>query len=283
MVESASIAVLLATYNRVETTRKCLTSLLDSNFSQNISLIIFITDDNSPDQTVELLSQEFPNVYFYNSEGNYFWNRGMVNSWHKASEHDPDFYLLLNDDVQMRKDALAEMLFTYSLSRRDSVIIGRTFFGNESNITYGGLMRKSFLHKFNFINAPYNSEKICTFNANCVLIPKHSLSSVGILDEFYTQQFGDIDLGLRFWRNNWDLIQVEKPVAELAKNFPYPHGRVSLRLSDLKYLFTHPKGLPYREVWHFYKKFGGFEIYFYIIFRYFKILSKIFITRNFKN
>ena len=45
-MESVTIAVLLATYNRVETTRKCLASLLDSNLSQNISLKIFITDDN---------------------------------------------------------------------------------------------------------------------------------------------------------------------------------------------------------------------------------------------
>jgi hypothetical protein len=77
--------------------------------------------------------------------------------------------------------------------------------------------------------------------------------------------------------------QVVLQLEELVKNFPYPHGRVSLRQSDLKYLFTHPKGLPYREVWHFYKKFGGFEIYFYIIFRYLKIISKVFSIRNFKN
>ena len=271
-----SIAILLTTFNRYKVTLKCLTALEESVLSRNVHFQIYLTDDSSPDNTGSLVKEKFRGAKVFYSDGKSFWNRGMINSWSEALKDKHDYYLLLNDDVALRPDAIQEMLDMYLENSVNTVVIGRTYLGELSNITYGGLERRSFLSKFAFRIAPVNSDKVCTFNANCVLIPESGVNAVGILDPYYSHQFGDIDLGLRFWQEKWNLLQVPIPVAELARNLPYPHGNGFMKWSDIKFLFTHPKGLPYREVWHFYRKFGGLEIYLYFPMRYIKIFSKLF-------
>jgi len=269
-----SIAILLTTYNRHDVTVRCILSLENSQDFSSISTQIYLTDDKSPDQTGFLIEKEFPNVKVFHSDGTLYWNRGMINSWQEALKDNPDFYLLLNDDVSLRAGAIIDMIKIYLENSTNTVVVGRTYFGDASNITYGGLERRGRFSKFAFKIAPVNSAKVCTFNANCVLIPKHAVTEVGILDPYYSQQFGDIDLGLRFWKKKWKIAQVLIPVAELARNLPYPHGDKGMSWSKIIFLLTHPKGLPYKETWHFYKKFGGFVFPLYFINRYFKILFK---------
>lgn len=267
-----SIAILLATFNRYAVTSRCITAIENLQAISGVRTQIYLTDDNSPDQTGILIKKQFPHVKVFHSNGSLYWNRGMINSWEESIKDSPDFFLLLNDDVALRADALIQMYKMYLENLPDTVIVGRTYFGDPLNITYGGLEKKSVFSKFAFKISPVESKSVCTFNANCVLIPSHAVDAVGILDPYYSQQFGDIDLGLRFRKKGWGIVQAPRPVAELSKNLSYPHGSVKMNLSSIKFLLTNPKGMPYRETWHFYKKFGGVEFPLYFLFRYFKIL-----------
>lgn len=272
--KTISIAILLATFNRYAVTSRCITAIENLQAIGGVGTQIYLTDDNSPDRTGLLIEKQFPGVKVFHSDGSLYWNRGMINSWKESIKDSPDFFLLLNDDVALHADALIQMLELYLDRLPDTVVVGRTYFGDPLNITYGGLERKSVFSKFAFKISPVESKSVCTFNANCVLIPSHAVDAVGILDPYYSQQFGDIDLGLRFWKKGWSIVQAPRPVAELAKNLSYPHGTLKLNWSSIKFLLTNPKGLPYKETWYFYKKFGGLEFPLYFIFRYFKIFLK---------
>jgi len=278
--KNITIAILLATFNRYAVTSRCITAIRNLQAISGVRIQIYLTDDNSPDQTGSLIEKQFPEVKVFHSDGSLYWNRGMINSWEEAIKDSPDYFLLLNDDVALCADALIQMLEIYLENLSDTVVVGRTYFGDPLNITYGGLERKRVFSKFAFKISPVGGKSVCTFNANCVLIPSHAVDAVGILDPYYSQQFGDIDLGLRFWKKKWNIVQAPRPVAELAKNRPYPHGAIKLTWSNIKFLLTNPKGLPYKETWHFYKKFGGFEFPMYFLMRYFKILLKRIYLRN---
>jgi len=270
--EISRIAVLLTCHNRVLLTLRCLNSLYASNPSVEFLLTVYLTDDGSTDETSRLVEVNFPSVTIIQGDGSLYWNRGMYSAWCRARNTEHDFYLLLNDDVELESDAILALLDLYRKSVRNCVIVGKTVDPISRQTTYGALKRKNFISRNTFIPISAKSDIAVTFNANCVLIPARAIEFVGILDPFYTQQFGDIDLGLRLHSKGWEILELAKPVASLAKNSAYTHTNFRLSFKGLKNLLLDPKGIPIRELWHFLFKFNGFLAFFYIFFRYFRVL-----------
>jgi len=216
--EISRIAVLLTCHNRVLLTLRCLNSLYASNPSVEFLLTVYLTDDGSTDETSRLVEVNFPSVTIIQGDGSLYWNRGMYSAWCRARNTEHDFYLLLNDDVELESDAILALLDLYRKSVRNCVIVGKTVDPISRQTTYGALKRKNFISRNTFIPISAKSDIAVTFNANCVLIPARAIEFVGILDPFYTQQFGDIDLGLRLHSKGWEILELAKPVASLAKN-----------------------------------------------------------------
>lgn len=272
MLQSKSIAVIITCHNRAQTTFRCLSSLYTSNLPNEYVMTVYLTDDGSTDDTSRLIEENFPNTIITLGDGSLYWNRGMCLSWRRALEHNHDFYLLLNDDVELERDAILNLIDLYRSSSFNSVIVGKTVDPISRQTTYGALKRMNHISRNSFIPITAKSDIAVTFNANCVLIPDKAIESVGILDPFYTQQFGDIDLGLRFHSQDWGIIQLDQPVAYLAKNFSYAHRNFHLSFEDILNLLKDPKGIPMREWWHFLYKFNGLFAFFYFFHRYFKVL-----------
>src|SRR5215469_2793644 len=63
------IAGLVACYNRVALTLRCLTSLFETFEHQDATLEIFLVDDGSPDKTGEIVKQRFPQVHVITGTG----------------------------------------------------------------------------------------------------------------------------------------------------------------------------------------------------------------------
>src|SRR5438094_246237 len=100
------IAVLLATYNRKETTLSCLNSLYSQRTDGTIRLDVYVTDDASTDGTPEAVKEHFPQVNLFKGSGSLFWAGGMRYTWNKALKSKADYYLLLNDDTILNDTAI---------------------------------------------------------------------------------------------------------------------------------------------------------------------------------
>ena len=273
MVKSRNIAVIITSHNRAQITLRCLNSLYSSYIPREFAITVYLTDDGSTDGTSKLIREKFPKTVILEGDGHLYWNRGMFKSWKYALKHKHDFYLLLNDDVELAKDSIYNLLCLYNESSKNSVIVGRTIDPVSMQTTYGALKRKSRISKNSFVPVANQQDVAVSFNANCVLIPHRGAWDVGILDPFYTQQFGDIDLGLRFYKNGWNIVQCEDPVALLEKNFAYSHLSYEFSYKSFKELLLDPKGIPAREWWYFLKKFNGISAIFYFLYRYLKLLT----------
>jgi GT2 family glycosyltransferase len=145
---------------------------------------------------------EFPDARIIHGAGNLYWNGAMRAAIAAALSEAFDFYLLLNDDTILYRDAVATLLDTSTaLERREfvgAIIVGSTEAPDRSGWTYGGwrLGRGSPLHMERV--APASGPSPCdTFNANCVLVPAGAMRSLGNLDRAFTHSMGDLDLGLR--------------------------------------------------------------------------------------
>ena len=182
------IAVLMACYNRVETTLRCLRGL----FAQECgaTLKVFLVDDASPDGTGARVKAEFPQVEVAMGTGSLFWTKGMNLAWRTAG-NDWDAILWLNDDVELNEGALASILADAAATGWQAAIVG-SFLDGEGRMTYGVHENWSWIE-------PCGSprETVGDISGNLVLIPRSVFEKVGIISDCYTHAYGDYDYSAR--------------------------------------------------------------------------------------
>ena len=91
------LAVLFTCYNRKDKTINCIQRLYSQTL--DIEFDIFICDDNSPDNTAEIIKYKYPRIYIQKSSGNLFWTKGMYEVMNWAVQYDYTHFLMINDDV----------------------------------------------------------------------------------------------------------------------------------------------------------------------------------------
>jgi GT2 family glycosyltransferase len=191
MLNNQNIAVLITCHNRKEKTVACLTALYECSLPENHSFEVFLVDDGSTDGTAAAIKREFPDVQIIQGDGNLYWNRGMRLAWETAaSTKDFTYYLWLNDDTFLFKNALLTLVLKVFLN---AIVCGTTQSVENKKPTYGGYSPKP--HK---LLLPNNEFQECAYlNGNCVLIPKAVFKTIGNLDPIFHHAVGDFDYSLR--------------------------------------------------------------------------------------
>mgnify|MGYP003386677852 CR=1 FL=1 len=108
-----SLAVLMTCHNRVENTMACLQSLKDQE-PYDASTAILLVDDGSTDGTSSEVARMYPDVTIIQGDGSLYWCGGMRVAFAQAILKDYDFYLWLNDDTHLEKNALFRLFQTYT-------------------------------------------------------------------------------------------------------------------------------------------------------------------------
>ena len=193
-VKRETISVLLTCYNRRENTLQCLHALYGAQLPVGSRLDVFLVDDGSTDGTAAAVNENFPNVKIIKGSGQLFWNRGMHLAWQTAANaNDYDYYLWLNDDTIVSKNALTTLLETSRSANDTSIVVGTTCDSDNSLLlTYGGRDNEG-----NII-IPDGSITSCDyFNGNIVWIPRKVFKVVGFNDVRFNHALGDFDYGKR--------------------------------------------------------------------------------------
>lgn len=252
-----NIAVLITCHNRKDKTLHCLQALFDSVKPEDIALDVFLVDDGSTDGTAEAVAAVFPGVCIIRGNGSLFWNQGMRMAWKEAVEKGEfDFFLWLNDDTIMDRDALMVLLETDEVIRKENelrLITAACRASEFSDIfSYGG---RTDIDKV----IPNGGIQECKYvNGNLVLIPKELFSKLGYLAANYTHGIGDNDYGLRCLEIGGKCYTTAKFIATCPPNEGIPglcNPEVSLR--KRWQLLHSPKGLNIREYNQFRKRFWG--------------------------
>lgn len=191
------IAVLITCHNRKGKTVECLSLLYSSSLSSEYDIDVFLVDDGSVDGTSTLVKSLFPKVKIIQGDGSLFWNRGMCLAWDTAARiAEYDFYLWLNDDTFLLENSLNMLLESSGECDHRAIIIGSTKSVVTNEITYGGRDKEKKLL------IPNGVLQLSHYiNGNVVLIPKYVYSILGKLDPVFHHALGDIDYGLRAYKN----------------------------------------------------------------------------------
>jgi len=205
------LAILLTCHNRRDATLRCLAAVHAADPVAGLSIHVVLVDDGSTDGTGDEVGRRFPNVQIIRGDGTLFWAGGMRLALSEALREDYDFYLFLNDDTTMDRDAIARLMATYATCRVagcDGTVVGTTRDPLTGRATYGGLRRASWWRPLKLDLVPPGEEPIeCdTMNTNFALVPRSVVSHVGNLDATFTHRIADVDYGFRVRRagfKNW--------------------------------------------------------------------------------
>lgn len=244
------IAALMTCHNRKEKTLKCLASL-DTATS---GIEVFLVDDGSSDGTYAAVAEFFPSVHVIKGDGNLFWSRGMYAAWMKALEYRFDYYLWLNDDVELHPDFLETMLQSYRLAGGGGCVVSGLVSDIASkSLLYGGYDAKGMLAKE--CDVPMD---VKFMNGNVVLIPQQVVDKIGIIDPFFHHDLGDVDYGLMAQEHGIRVVTSTRIVAECDPNRICRIRKWGVTIFQRFKLLQSPLGSPLDICFYFNKKHFGF-------------------------
>lgn len=206
---SSRIAVLMTCFNRIELSIRC----LDSLFEISNSFEVYLVDDASTDGTAKLIKDRFPQVNIIAGNGQLFWNRGMHRAWMEALKSDYDFYLWLNNDVELYQNALEELLECSKSMSNEAIISGIIEDKSTKESLYGGYDKNKRI-----IAANGELQSIVNLNGNSVLVPASVVNKIGILDPKFHHDLGDVDYGLRAQKQGIAVLCTRIPIGSGTKN-----------------------------------------------------------------
>lgn len=257
-MNKASVTVMLTCFNRKNATITCINSLVQGNPSVDFRFIV--TDDNSSDKTAETLGTLPYQITVLEGDGQLFWNGGMRMALEYAlqEKNKTQYYMLINDDVTFYPHAI-ESLIERSRRYPEAVFAGSTK-DTSGKTSYGGvrLLSRRFA-KFALVEPSAEYKKCDTFNGNCVLLPAEVFIAVGNLDPLYRHSMSDYDYGMKLTRMGYTIYNAGEPVGDCCDNAVTGSWRdTSLPRRERLRRKESPKGLPYRDWWHFIRKNYGF-------------------------
>lgn len=247
-----SVAVLLTCHNRKSKTIECMEALNNCELPDNFYFDVFLVDDGSTDGTATALKKMFKNINIIKGNGKLFWAGGMRKAWKNAidSSKNFDFFLLLNDDTILFKNAL-KIIFKdlKSTGNENSIIVGSTIDPDTKEISYGGhklLYENNIKSELLLPNEKF-PQKCDLGNANIMLVPNSVFEKLGMLSKSYTHGIADYDYTLRAKKANIGTFLASKycGVCKNDHGVNWMNKKNSLK-RRIEYLYS-PKGLSYKE------------------------------------
>lgn len=245
-------AILLTTHNRKEITLGCLDRLNAIKPDANI----YMVDDNSNDGTFEAVKEKYPKVHLIHGDGNLFWCRGMNLAWKTANkDFDYDYYIWLNDDLILFKNAFDELFECSALNHHQAIISGIVQGAKSQKAVYGGY------DKYKKIIGP-NGEMnpITNLNGNFVVVPKHVFKILGFFDKIYHHDMGDVDYGLSAKENGIKVLTTRCFIGSTEESLKMKDLRIRKEGTNIygrfKKLYS-PLGSNPIESFHFVRKHYG--------------------------
>lgn len=242
------IAALLTCFNRREKTCRCLSTLL--NFQPSCD--VYLVDDGCTDGTPEVVRQMFPKVGIVKGPGDLFWSRGMYTAWNEAIKGDYDYYLWLNDDIELLPFFLQELLKCEEIVGKDCVVSGLIGNVNGEGVLYGGSDANKHL-----LGETGKPQDIKFMNGNVVLVPRSVVEKIGIIDPVLHHDLGDVDYGLTAQEHG---IRVVTTTRIIALGYPNNYCRVrkwGVAVAERFRRLNHPLGSPLKINFYFRKKHFG--------------------------
>ncbi len=220
----ATVSICIPTYNQTEFLRKNLDSVLIQSYSD---YEIIITDD-TPDDTVQRLIQE----YDFGGKLRYFKNKkrlGSPENWNEAIRHASGEYikLLHHDDYFVHENSLYEYVQMLNLNPQADFALSATRVSFSNDIEKNRIHGMS-LEEFNTLK----TEPVILFNGNIIGAPSATIYRQGVHRPFDNNMkwLVDIDFYISVLWENANIVYSDKPL--ICTNGGEQHSVTNQCLND---------------------------------------------------
>lgn len=252
------VLVIFTCFNRKEKTKKCIETITAGNPECDFSFIV--ADDGSSDGTYEMLHDMQSDYFIYvlRGKGDWFYSGGMnagMNYAQQKFNHDFDYLLMVNDDVEFFEKSIQRMI-SQSILQKNSVVVG-AMCNDLGELSYGAI---KYITGYKYRKMKLSEWEVPadTFNANCVLIPYKIFKKVQVMDSFYCHSLGDFDYGLALKREGCLLYQSREFTGKCNNN-SNKGSWTDTSLSRIERIRRkeNVKGAPTKQWFYFLKKNFG--------------------------
>ncbi len=195
------IAVVILNWNGVKLLEQFLPSVIQ--FSEGST--IYVADNDSTDNSVAFVTENFPTVKIVKNSGNH----GFAKGYNDALQHiDAEIYALVNSDIEVTENWLKPILDTFEKEKQTAIIQPKILdFKNKEYFEYAGAAG-GFIDKYGFPfcrgrifdtvekdNGQYNDNiELFWASGACFFIRKNVYHELGGFDESFFAHQEEIDL-----------------------------------------------------------------------------------------
>ncbi len=196
--EQPDASIIIPVFNQWAYTATCLASLLKAKC--NYSFEVIVVDDQSSDETAEMLAQVEGITYFRNEQ-----NQGFVGSCNRGAEHARgEFLVLLNNDTEVTDGWLDELIHTFALEPKAGLVGSRLVYPDGKLQEAGGMIfNDASGWNYGRGDDPESPEYKYLREADycsgaCIMLKTSLFHELGALDERYSPAYyEDTDLAFR--------------------------------------------------------------------------------------
>jgi GT2 family glycosyltransferase len=204
------ICIVIPSHNRADLLKKLLSQIMcQTSIHKSEIYDIIVVVDGSTDGTLEMLAKEFPDAHIIKGDGTLWYTRSMNEGFKYALQNlEPDFFLTLNDDVELADNYIDEILKIARKNDGKSIVgsLGITKSKPHRVVTPGNSFKNKHLGLYRQ-HLPFLSEvdpneltgmhPSITLPGRGMLIPVSILKELRGFDEKFKQYHSDGDFTLR--------------------------------------------------------------------------------------
>lgn len=196
MEKRPKVFVVILNYNGKDVLKKCLASVFKNDYP---NWEIVLVDNNSTDGSFESARADFSKVHFVKNSENLGFSAGNNIGIRFALERMADYVLLLNNDVEVEKDFLSNLINIAEKDEKIGILSPVIFDGDTRQVWFSGgnisWLRMKSAHERKIRTVAFYESSFLTGCA--MLVKKEVFKKIGLLDEDYFLYWEDADFSLR--------------------------------------------------------------------------------------
>ena len=246
------VSIIIVSFN----VRSYLVSAIDSILKSNYSNYeIIVVDNNSYDNTVDIVSDKYPNVNIISNDENVGFGKA-VNQGAKIASG--DYFLILNPDTIIEEDMINDLI-EYIESNKNIGMVGPKILNSDGSLQLSckrsfptiktalpkifGLdklfPKSKWMGRYNLTYLdPDDNHIVDAISGSCMLIKESVFRKINGFDERFFMFGEDIDICLRVWKENYQIHYYPKTKiihykGKSVKTAPYDSKRAFYHAMDL--------------------------------------------------
>ncbi len=259
------ISIIIVNYKSKGLTLNCIKSIQDADFGV-LRREIIVVDNHSEDHIGELLSWQYPEVIFIQSEKNV----GMGGGNNIGFRHARGKYcVVMNPDTLAFKDTFTA-LYEFMEQNPQVGVAGPKQFNPDQSVQDSAyrwhtlatpVYRRTFLGRLPFAKKALNdfllkdmkkesAQEVDWLLGSCLFLRASALKEVGLFDERFFVYFEDTDLCRRLWERQWRVVYY--PHALIIHN----HNRASASEPWYRFFLNQASREHLRSWYRYIRKWG---------------------------